>query len=430
MFDCSTSDLISSLSPLLLHRQTLDLLLIELLESLQTVPVPSQIWLKCGELGTWQRTVRHYQEQVGKPTQVYCCWEKGIGREWGEMIPFQVADTRSSDSFVVIQSPVVVMVLVVQPKPSQGNYFEGWCSFDPQVAIAMLQEIQKHLVISDNTPKDLLVEMVPESLPPPPSPWLTTLWLNTLQSLELKHTLTPQSPPRDGEDVGTSQLLQQVLGELSTPLTRMKTALGLLNSPQLKPSQRERYLILLQQECDRQQSLIKGVRSLLELDQPPRETPSPRLYIEQILPGIVSTYQPLAMEQGIQLGYTIPVGLPPICCPESWFRSIVWHLLNNSLQFTLPQGRVYVLASLQGEYIQLAFEDTGIGIDPHHLPKIFDSFYRGHPSLHSQKMGVGLGLTIVQRLLIRCGGSISVQSELKQGSTFKVLFPCAKNGSP
>ncbi|WP_017304038.1 sensor histidine kinase [Spirulina subsalsa] len=430
MFDCSACDLTSALSPLLFHRQTLDLLLAELLEGLQMAPVPSQIWLKCGELRTWQGRVRQYQEQVGSPTEVYCCWEKGMGEDWGEMIPFQVGDTRASDSFVVIQSPVVVMVLVVQPKPSQSSYFQGWCSFDPQVAIAMLQEIQQHLVISDDTPKDLLVEMVPESLPPPPSPWLTALWLNTLQSLELSHTLTPQSPPRDGEDVGVTQLLQQVLGELSPPLTRMKTALGLLNSPQLKPSQRERYLILLQQECDRQQSLIKGVRSLLELDQPPSETPPPHLYIEQILPGIVSTYQPLAMEQGIQLGYTIPVGLPPIHCPEAWFRSIVWHLLNNSLQYTPPQGRVYVLASLQGEYIQLAFEDTGIGIASHHLPKIFDSFYRGNPDLHSHKMGVGLGLTIVQRLLIRCGGSISVQSQLKQGSTFKVLFPCAKSATP
>jgi len=83
---------------------------------------------------------------------------------------------------------------------------------------------------------------------------------------------------------------------------------------------------------------------------------------------------------------------------------------------------VRVLGSLQGEYVQLAFTDTGNGIAASEIPKIFDSFYRGRP-IPGEEMGAGLGLTIVQQLLLRCGGSISVTSQLGRGSTFKVLLP-------
>jgi signal transduction histidine kinase len=66
-----------------------------------------------------------------------------------------------------------------------------------------------------------------------------------------------------------------------------------------------------------------------------------------------------------------------------------------------------------------------LGIAPNELPKIFDRFYRGRPAAGEEVVGAGLGLTIVQQLLLRCGGSISVTSRLGQGSIFKVLLPIA-----
>jgi signal transduction histidine kinase len=84
-----------------------------------------------------------------------------------------------------------------------------------------------------------------------------------------------------------------------------------------------------------------------------------------------------------------------------------------------------VQVTLQGEYVQLAVSDTGIGISPAEIPKIFDSFYRGRSTTGCDDTGAGLGLTLVQQLLLRCGGSISVTSRLGEGSTFKVLLPIA-----
>lgn len=220
-----------------------------------------------------------------------------------------------------------------------------------------------------------------------------------------------------------NELLRRVVQELKTPLTNMKTALSLLESPQVKPAQRQRYLELLNHECDRQNSLIVGLLDLVEADEPQAQITS-IVELTDIIPGVVSTYQALAQEKGIQIGYTIPADLPSVSCLSTWLRQITINLLQNSLKFTPAGGHIRVLASLHGEYIQLDFTDTGAGIAASEIPKIFDSFYRGR-LVPGQKMGAGLGLTIVQELLWRCGGSISVTSQVGKGSTFKVLLPIA-----
>ncbi|GAC1496035.1 MAG: hypothetical protein NVS2B14_09900 [Chamaesiphon sp.] len=92
-------------------------------------------------------------------------------------------------------------------------------------------------------------------------------------------------------------------------------------------------------------------------------------------------------------------------------------------KYTPAGGQVSVRAKLQDEHIQLEFRDTGIGIAASEIPKIFDRFYRGRSGAGNIFAGAGLGLTIVQQLLLHCGGSISVNSKVGEGSIFKVLLP-------
>ena len=84
---------------------------------------------------------------------------------------------------------------------------------------------------------------------------------------------------------------------------------------------------------------------------------------------------------------------------------------------------MWVRAKQQGDYIQLEFRDTGIGIATTEIPKIFDRFYRIRQAIDEDAGGAGLGLTIVQKLLLHCGGSITVKSRVGEGSTFNVLLP-------
>ena len=218
--------------------------------------------------------------------------------------------------------------------------------------------------------------------------------------------------------------------EVQQPLTNMKTALRLLESAQIKRNQRQRYLELLDRECARQNSLIDGLLELVQLDRFSQEKTSLQFVgLEELIPSIVSTYQPLATERGIQLGYTIARSFPPLSCPSNWLRQIILHLLNNSLKYTLSEGKVSVFAAVKKEFVQIVVKDTGIGIENSDLPKIFAPFFRGKNANCSDRPGAGLGLTIVKQILDRCKGKIFVTSEVGIGSNFTVLLPTMFEGS-
>lgn len=218
------------------------------------------------------------------------------------------------------------------------------------------------------------------------------------------------------------EFLTTVGQELRSPLATMKTALSLLNSPSLKSAQRQRYLDMLTHECDRQSSLITSVLDLLQLENVDDRIPAQPLQLQSVVPGIVSTYQPLAQEKGIVMAYLIPDELAAVACTASWLRQIMINLLHNGIKFTQSGGRVWITAKPQGDYVQVDVRDTGVGIPQSDIPKVFDRFYRIRPGTNDVS-GSGLGLSIVQQLLLRCGGSISVKSRLGEGSTFSVLLP-------
>jgi two-component system, OmpR family, phosphate regulon sensor histidine kinase PhoR len=224
------------------------------------------------------------------------------------------------------------------------------------------------------------------------------------------------------------ELIAHLMQELCTPLTNIKTALKLLESPALKQLQRQRYLELIRGECDRQNSLINGAVRLLSLERSPEQAGIQAIELSKIIPGLVSTYQPIAEEKGIRLGCKIPDDLPRIYCVEMWLRQIAIELLHNGIKYTSGGGQVFVTASVQGEYVQLEFKDTGIGIPHLEIARIFDRFYRVRNLPDEENNGAGLGLTIVQNILLRCGGSISVISQVGAGSKFRVLLPTQRLG--
>jgi signal transduction histidine kinase len=220
--------------------------------------------------------------------------------------------------------------------------------------------------------------------------------------------------------------IQGLIRELNVPLTNSKTALRLLENMQHKREQRGRYLELLQKESDHQNALLSGVQELISLNQPVTEGEF-SVKLDEVIPGIVSTYQPLAEEKGIFLGYTITAGLPPVACPLQWLKQILRNLLHNSLKFTPSQGRIQVQADLRNEMVIVTVSDSGIGIEHIDLPKIYNSFYRGRNATTEETMGVGLGLTLVKYLVEASGGTISVVSQPQKGTVFTLTLPMVSN---
>lgn len=217
--------------------------------------------------------------------------------------------------------------------------------------------------------------------------------------------------------------LNTVGQELRTPLATIKTALTLLGSPSLKAPQRQRYMDMISHECDRQSTLIRGVLDLLQMETVRDEIHPEPLRLVDTVPPVVSTYQPLAQEKGVMLAYTIPEDLPPVACPEAWLRQIAIHLLSNAIKYTESGGEVWVTALRRNDNAELEVRDNGVGIPQSELSDIFEHFYRGRNLPPGETEGAGLGLSIVQQLLMYCGGSVVVDSQVDRGTTFRVILP-------
>ncbi|MGK7912067.1 MAG: ATP-binding protein [Synechococcus sp.] len=219
--------------------------------------------------------------------------------------------------------------------------------------------------------------------------------------------------------------MKTVSQQLCNPLTNIKTALQLLRSPRIKEGQKSRYWDVILSECEHQASLINSLMELTSIEESAPEGEAVPVALFDVVPGVVSTYQAVAHEKGIMLAYTVPSALPKVLFPEAALKTVLVKLIENGIQCTLEGGKIWVIATANGQYVQVEVRDTGIGIPPDSIPKLFDRFYRV-PRAKMQSGGVGLGLTIVQTLLLQSGGAISVRSQMGMGSTFTLMLPQAE----
>lgn len=474
------ADTLVSPQPLSISPTTLKSLVAATIDLLIEEKIPATLWVKLPPTEDWQAELKRYQQQDSVPQTILLCnclendsveAMDGAGQpaninSHAQIFPIQLAEGSQlkRESFLLVLCEQFTCLIVAYESESavtaslpSSQPLQVICSFERPVIQRVLEGIRETIARTDTRARDLLEHWGTVSLSLSASnenALLTQLLMKQVRRTEemvrrgtasgslLSGSTLPNSPaaltdavdaiasiaaipsPPNNKLLNKDELFKQVAQELRTPLTTMKTALKLLDSEQLKLAQRQRYMQLLQNECDRQNSLITGLLELVQLYGEPQPLVMPSVQLADFVPGTVSTYQPLAQEKGIQLGYTIPAGLPSVSCLETWLRQIVINLLHNSLKFTPTGGHVKVQVTLQGEYVQLAIRDTGIGIAPNDIPKIFDSFYRGR-AIAGENPGAGLGLTIVQQLLLRCGGSISVTSRLGEGSNFKALLPIA-----
>lgn len=249
------------------------------------------------------------------------------------------------------------------------------------------------------------------------------LWQQNQQQIQALELVKAGRHDRSTLPLLEKTFLSHLGQELRTPLSSIKTALSLINAPTLKPAQRQRYMDLIAKECDRQNTLVTSLMNLVDLDQEIKGSHELQpVQLQDVIPTVVSSYQPLAAEKGIRLTYTLSDQLPPVTSQTHWLQQIMIHLLNNGIQFTPRGGQVWVRARQEADQIHLEVRDSGLGIPQGEIAKIFDHFYRTRQA-DEESIGVGMGLPIVQQLVRQSGGSISVKSRVGEGSTFHILLP-------
>ena len=133
----------------------------------------------------------------------------------------------------------------------------------------------------------------------------------------------------------------------------------------------------------------------------------------------------IADKKGVRLSCVVAPDLGVVTLDEQKLKQVCYNLLSNAVKFTGSRGRVELRAvPRDAQRFELQVKDTGLGIKPEDLPRLFDAFEqlgRGAPFPHPE--GTGLGLALTKQLVELQGGRIEVESQYGQGSTFSVLLP-------
>jgi signal transduction histidine kinase len=210
--------------------------------------------------------------------------------------------------------------------------------------------------------------------------------------------------------------------ELRNPITSIGLYLKL--SEHCQPEERAQYLDLLKQETTYMANLVESILSLSRLKAGTFEVEFAPEDLNAVVAQAITAQYAHAEAVGLGLIFEPGPDLPPVCAERYQLIQVVKNLVTNAINYT-PSGQVRVSTYLDVERGQacLQVQDTGIGIEPDDLPHLFKRFYRGTRDKHSDIPGTGLGLAIVKEIVDAHGGDIEVESQVDEGSTFKVWLP-------
>ena len=207
--------------------------------------------------------------------------------------------------------------------------------------------------------------------------------------------------------------------ELRTPLSAIQVILGAVREKRRSAGEYEQALFDLGQEADRLEGVADDLLRLARLDGT-ASIPMEQVDLSALLLDIADSFRTSAEAKGLALAQDVATGLTVSGNSDDLIRLFA-NLLDNAVKFTEAGGILVSAAVLSPSEIAVTIGDTGIGIPPAHLPRVFDRFYRGDPARASP--GTGLGLAIAMEIARAHGADLLASSEVGRGSRFQVVFP-------
>jgi signal transduction histidine kinase len=190
------------------------------------------------------------------------------------------------------------------------------------------------------------------------------------------------------------------------------------------PDKRTYHLDMIKQEIKEMKNLVEGILILSRLEASEVEHQFTRENLNTLIEWVVNARQADTKAAGLELIFEPDADLPPVLVERNQVMQMVANLVTNAINYT-SSGLVRVSTHHSAERGQvcLKVQDTGMGIDSHDLPHLFKRFYRGPRAVESGISGTGLGLAIVKEIVDLHKGDLEVESQVGEGSTFKVWLP-------
>jgi two-component system, OmpR family, phosphate regulon sensor histidine kinase PhoR len=374
-------------------------------------------------LWTWQRLLRTLGDPVTWKSLTYLLIEFPFG-----IFSFAVGLTLISISLSLVLYPVIYVVMTALYQQgvvdSGGNMFPGVTidgTFSNSVFVGFL-------VISAFGVGFTVVSVALMN-------GLGWLWArfaelmlgadeSRLQLAAAKAEAQVEHARAERADQSRRELIVNASHELRTPVASISAHVESLLKPDRAMDQETRnYLMVVAAETDRLGSLVDDVLALARADADELHLDIGPVEVSEVIDQVCKALVPLARrERNLSLVHSCAPGLPRAIADRDRLVQVLTNLIRNAVNNTLDGGLISVEAANAGDHVAITVSDTGIGMDPGDLSRIFDRFYRTDQSRTRGTGGSGLGLAIVRDLLTAMGGSISAESVSGQGSVFRVTL--------
>src|ERR1043166_1974803 len=241
----------------------------------------------------------------------------------------------------------------------------------------------------------------------------------------IENTLQQQKSVVEAANRTKDNFLAMLSHELRTPLTPFITALDTLETGPVSSEESREALAMIRRNVELESQLIDDLLDLTRIAKDKLRLSFDIIDAHRAISNVVEICRPEAALKNLRLYVNLRAGAHHVSADTAKFQQIIWNLLKNAIKFTPENGEIVISSENPApQMFHLTVRDTGVGIEPDLMERIFDPFEQGNRSVERGFGGLGLGLAISKSLAQAHGGTLVARSEGRnRGSTFTLSMP-------
>jgi PAS domain S-box-containing protein len=220
------------------------------------------------------------------------------------------------------------------------------------------------------------------------------------------------------------QFIDTATHELRTPLSNIKAyAETMVTYDSIDIEEQKEFCNIINSEVTRLARFVDDLLSISSMEMGSLIIEKQKVETARLFEEVLDKVEPLMNQKAITFEVDLPEKMRELRLDKDKFIAVIVNLLGNAAKYTPQGGRVTVRVKLDEAQLQVAVEDSGVGIAADELSRVFEKFFRSADPRVQNETGTGLGLSLAQEVVRMHGGDITVESVLNQGSTFTVTIP-------
>jgi len=307
--------------------------------------------------------------------------------------------------------------------PSKEKHRQGMANYlATGIGPALDKRLELHGLRSDGTefPIELAVSRISFSGPP----MFTGYIRDISERKRLEDELRGRADQLLAADHRKNEFLATLAHELRNPLAPIRNGLQIWRLDPGDPEVMEQVRDMMERQLAQMVRLVDDLLDLSRISNGTIELRRERIELGRIVQQAVETSRPIIEQAGHNLTIDVPPGAIYVDADLTRMAQVFSNILNNAAKYTEPGGKIHLIAQRDDSEAVVSVKDDGIGIPPHMLPNVFDIFTQVDRNLERSQGGLGIGLSIVKRLVEMHGGSVVARSDGNDmGSEFIVRLP-------